>query len=252
MKRVAFQNANGSTAKSTSVAALAYLLAEQGQRVLVLDLDPQANVSKDWFGVGREVGMSHAVQQIVANGPSAWPGLSVEDLRPDLRRLVMRAVQHTDYGVDVLAGDTRLQAMIEKWHDLGPAPELLLAELLDALDEDYDVALMDCKGDDGVLSQAAARAATDVVGVATPTIKAINGLKTIKAEADKAGSQMRAVMPVIIRPRTRGADADDIYANMQQLWPTTPPIRGAATIEYAFATHQPIPHREPNSDLSGD
>lgn len=50
MKTIAFSNNKGGVAKTTTVATMGELLAARGQRVLLLDLDAQANLT-DTFGV---------------------------------------------------------------------------------------------------------------------------------------------------------------------------------------------------------
>jgi chromosome partitioning protein len=57
MRCIAIANQKGGAAKTTTTVNLAAALAEQGRRVLVLDLDPQGN-STDWLGVvGAERGV---------------------------------------------------------------------------------------------------------------------------------------------------------------------------------------------------
>ncbi len=43
---LAFQNNKGGSAKTTTVAVMAFLLAKEGKRVLVVDLDPQKNLTQ--------------------------------------------------------------------------------------------------------------------------------------------------------------------------------------------------------------
>ena len=50
MRRLAITNQKGGSAKTTTTVNLAAALAEQGRRVLVVDLDPQGN-STSWLGI---------------------------------------------------------------------------------------------------------------------------------------------------------------------------------------------------------
>jgi len=55
MRIIAVTNQKGGTAKSTTAVNLAAALARAGQRVLVVDADPQAHASI-WLGQGSETG----------------------------------------------------------------------------------------------------------------------------------------------------------------------------------------------------
>lgn len=45
MKIISFYNAKGGVGKTTSTASIGYILAQKGYRVLLIDLDPQGNLS---------------------------------------------------------------------------------------------------------------------------------------------------------------------------------------------------------------
>ncbi len=50
MRTVAIAMQKGGSAKTTTAVNLAAALAEKGERVLVVDVDPQANATS-WFGI---------------------------------------------------------------------------------------------------------------------------------------------------------------------------------------------------------
>lgn len=252
MRVVSFMNPAGSTAKSTTAAAVAHVAVRRGQRVLAVDLDPQANLTAWLGGVTDTAGITQAVRATVTNDPAGWPGIDPAEVRADQQRQVRRAIQLTPAGVDLIAADAGVRGLVRTWNDLRQHPERLLADLLAAVVDDYDLVVLDCKGDLGVLAESALRASTDVVGVATPTTKALEGLQLLAAEAQQAGAQLRAVVPVQIRHRSRGADADDLYQMMTADWPTTPPVRGVASMEGAYLAGQPVTMWDRHSPAAQD
>lgn len=255
MHTIALMNPAGSTAKSTTAAALAQQAVEAGRRVLAVDLDPQANLS-EWLGANRAApGISQAIRAVVANDPDQWPGVSVDEVRADLARQVERTIQHTGCGVDVIAADHNVRTLVRSWSDLRAHPEQLLADLLAGLPARYSLVVLDCKGDLGVLSEAALRAADDVIGVATPTTKALEGLQLLAAEVAHVGqSTLRAIIPSQIRPRNHGADANDLFAVMIEQFGglVTRPVRGGSNLEGAYTAGQPITQWAPASSVAVD
>lgn len=254
-KIIAFANPKGSVGKSTTVAALAHLAAQAGSKVLVLDLDPQADITS-WLGGRRDTaGITQGLRAAVTNDPAQWPGVDPAEVTADLRRHALRTIQHTPAGVDLICADRAMEDLLRKWADVRPSghPELLLRELLASLAGDYDLVLLDCKGDLGVLSESALYAAHDVVGVATPSTKGMEGLQRLRAKVDSVGTvQLRAVIPVQVKPRNRGAEADDLHQIMHKIWPTTSPVRYGVGLDGAYADGQPITLADPTCAVSTD
>ena len=211
-------------------------------------------------------GITQALTATATNDPSLWPGVPAEELAGDLQRQLLRTVQQTAAGVDLVAGDLGLRATVRRWTELRPAsPELLLAEAIAAVEPSYDLVLLDSKGDLGPLTEAALRARgkgdgppVRVLGVATPTTKALGGLTLLGSEvrrvAGEAAVEMAGVVPVQIRPRNRGADADDLYALMRETYPAlvTPPVRGASSLDAAYTAGEPITMYAPHDGVSKD
>ena len=61
----AFANQKGGVGKTTTVLSLAACLADAGQRVLVIDFDPQANATS---GLGQEKLEGHSVYDALLHG----------------------------------------------------------------------------------------------------------------------------------------------------------------------------------------
>lgn len=87
MRRIAVTNQKGGSAKSTTTVNLAAALAERGRRVLVVDLDPQANTTT-WLGAPIGDGAfdlltaSTPVGELIAE--SQVPGIAVVAASPTL------------------------------------------------------------------------------------------------------------------------------------------------------------------------
>lgn len=267
---VAYANPEGSSAKTTVAANHAALAAAAGQRVLALDLDPQGNLTLMLGGSRDTAGITQLITAVVANREEAWPGVSADELQQDLVRQLRRTIQKSPAGVAMIGGDLSLQDTINRWHQLSTStPEMILAAAVAALGADYDLVVMDLKGDAGVLNDAALRAAEDqqdsadspvqVIGVADPTAKALTGLVKLAAKVSRLSDEgvaviLSAVVPVKVRPRSQGADADDMYQLMKERYPdlVTPPIRSAVVVEAAYTARQPVTTYDPRASVSTD
>lgn len=125
-------NQKGGVGKSTTVAAIAEMIAaagKRGRRVLVVDGDPQANVTVEDLGVEGDRGQSLA--QTLQFGAPLVP---VSDVRPNL---------------DVIAGGAQLAVagaaahlMAENGIDMGANLEASLSALCES--EGYDLVVIDC------------------------------------------------------------------------------------------------------------
>lgn len=160
MRRIAITNQKGGVAKTTTTVNLGACLAERGKKVLLIDLDPQANLTS-WLGFGA-----------VSEGKSVY---------------------------DVFIGDTRLDEVLKdsKTHKLWVAPSvvelagaerLLLTETgrdtvlkkkLAEMKEDFDYVFFDCPPSLGIITINALTAAKEVFIPVETKILALNGLVTL-------------------------------------------------------------------------
>src|SRR6478752_8672788 len=140
---VAVANQKGGVAKTTTVASLGAALAEQGQKVLLVDLDPQACLT---FSLG----------------------IDPEDLDASIHHVLTKgmdpaeAIIETDDGVDLLPATIEL-ARAEADLLTRTGREYVIRTVVEELDDDYDWVLLDCPPSLGVLTVAALTAATAVV-----------------------------------------------------------------------------------------
>jgi chromosome partitioning protein len=142
-RRIAVASQKGGVGKTTTVASLGVALAELGQRVLLVDLDPQACLTFS-MGIDPET-LETSVHQVIAGQ------LSARD-----------AVIATDEGVDVLPSTIDL-AQSEATLVGRSNAVFTLQRALAMIDDDYDVVLLDCPPTLGILTVNALTAAHEVL-----------------------------------------------------------------------------------------
>ena len=168
MPIIAVANQKGGVGKTTSTLNIGAALQEAGRRVLLVDLDPQGNLSVaagivDIDAVYPSVG---DLLTLVARGRAAG-GPKIED-----------AIVHSPCGLDIVPANSALSAA-----ELGLVSALnresALATLLKPLAARYDYILIDCLPSLGLLAINALRAADGIVIPVQADFLAIQGLAQI-------------------------------------------------------------------------
>ncbi len=140
---IAVANQKGGVAKTTTVASLGTALAELGQRVLLVDLDPQACLTFS-LGIDPE-DLELSIHHVLTKGVSATEVMAT-----------------TEDGVDLLPATIEL-ARAEADLLTRTGREYVIRTVVEELDDDYDWVLLDCPPSLGVLTVAALTAATGVL-----------------------------------------------------------------------------------------
>ncbi len=140
---LALANQKGGVAKTTSVASLGAAFAEQGRRVLLVDLDPQACLT---FSLGVDPdAVESSVHDVLVGGTP------VKDV-----------IVSCEEGIDLVPSTIDL-AGAEAVLLSRPAREYVLQGALDDVKRDYDIILLDCSPSLGVLTLNALTAAHGLV-----------------------------------------------------------------------------------------
>lgn len=133
MKTIAVLNFKGGVGKTVTTATLAYLLAKQGKRILLIDGDSQGNLSMS-FGIDAEEGADTLA--LLTEGAGYYP----EFVTPTIFD-----------GIDLIPSDINLLVADRHMAQSGVGRmQRAIADLRDAIEEDadqdnaYDLILIDC------------------------------------------------------------------------------------------------------------
>lgn len=162
-KIITFANQKGGVGKTTTSHIVAVGLAKKKERVLVCDLDPQANLTSV-LGVDPE-------SDIVSIYELFNRECDIED-----------AIVKTDSGVDLLVGSLMLSGADRKFSATGD--EYILKEALSKIEDSYDYIIIDTPPALGVLSLNALAATEYLIVVMTPDYFSAKGLKQFKGTVE--------------------------------------------------------------------
>src|SRR5499433_553335 len=156
MRRIAIINQKGGVGKTTTAVNLAAALAECGQRVCVLDLDPQAHAT------------THLGIEPDGKSPSMYDVLI--DSRPlaEVRRKVGERLWMAGSDINLAAAEVELAGVVGR--------EVILRDLLLQDEGAFDFVFMDCAPSLGVLTLNALSAASEVFIPLQPHFLALHGM----------------------------------------------------------------------------
>lgn len=186
---IAVANMKGGVGKTATIIGLAEALAAGGDRVLVIDLDPQASASICLTG-------DHLLAEIIRNGQTVE--VFVEDrlirrIQPRMSDYIRRCVSGVTHKnkllqIDLLASSPALRMMereliFELTHQnfglnaiVGHLSRMMDQHFNEAM-EDYDVILLDCAPGISALTEVSIRLADLVVVPTIPDFLSTTGLE---------------------------------------------------------------------------
>jgi chromosome partitioning protein len=156
MRRIAIINQKGGVGKTTTAVNLAAALARAGQRVCVLDLDPQAHATTH-LGIAPDGKTASMYDVLIDNKPLA-----------EVRRQVDDRLWIVGSDINLAAAEVELAGVVGR--------EVILRDLLSQDHGDFDFVLMDCAQSLGVLTLNALAAASEVFIPLQPHFLALHGL----------------------------------------------------------------------------
>jgi chromosome partitioning protein len=189
---IALCNQKGGVGKTTTTVNLGAALAEQGKRVLMVDLDPQAALTAYW---GLE---------------EPPPDPTLYRLLTDQTLAARSAIRSVRPLIGVIPSDIDLAAAeVELFSALGR--ERILREVLEPVGHDYDFVLIDCPPNLGLLTINALVAADGILIPLQCEYFALRGLAMLLDTLNKVkrrlnpGLKITGILPTLYNSRTRHA-----------------------------------------------
>lgn len=199
-RTVSVVNMKGGVGKSTTVASLAETLASEGLRVLVIDLDPQSNVSMMLAGQDRWIELRQASRTIdeyfnqyvyggqprffrefVANGVSDLAGAPTLDLlisTPEFRYIERHALEKwVSQGFDIKQLNTRFSRLTHS--------------AIENVADNYDLVLFDCPPGISMFAEAAIELSEFIVIPTIPDYVSRLGIFAFRKRALRSMEQRR-------------------------------------------------------------
>jgi chromosome partitioning protein len=152
-------NQKGGVGKTTTVVNVASALAEQGLRVLAIDLDPQAHLT---IHLGADAEQKGAGVYAVLTDSMSLDDAVVE-VRPNLRLL--------GSGIDLVGAEAELVGEVGR--------EIILRKALESVQDRFDYVIIDCPPSLGILTLNALSASTEVVIPVQPHFLALQGFSRL-------------------------------------------------------------------------
>lgn len=189
MRSIAIINQKGGVGKTTTAVNLAAALAEAGQRVWLIDLDPQAHASLH-LGFGMEEDYA-----------SMYDVLTDDLLLDAVRHQVEDNLWLSPAHIDLAAAEMELAGVVGR--------EIILRDKMQDVRDSFDYVIFDCPPSLSVLTLNALTTATEIFLPLQPHFLALHGLskllKTIDLVARRLNSELKLsnVVYCLYDPRTR-------------------------------------------------
>ena len=200
MRTIAVLNQKGGVGKTTTVANVAGALAAAGQKVVAIDLDPQAHLTIH-LGVEPQT-IAEGVYEVLTQ--SADFDASLMLVRPNLWLLAA--------DINLVGAETELVNVVGR--------EIILREAMQASRDQFDFCLIDCPPSLSVLSLNALAAAQEVLIPLQPHFLALQGfgklLQTIDLVNKRINPHLKVTGVLLCMHDTRASLSNEVRADIDR------------------------------------
>ena len=174
MRSIAIINQKGGVGKTTTAVNLSAALAEAGNRVWLIDLDPQAHASLHvGFGMEEEY-------------LSMYDVLTADVTLDEVRHYVDDNLWLTPSHIDLAAAEMELAGAVGR--------EIILRDRMADVSEEFDYIIFDCPPSLGILTLNALTTANEVFLPLQPHFLALHGLSKLLRTIELVGRRLNPVL----------------------------------------------------------
>lgn len=181
-KVIAITNQKGGVGKTTTTFNLGVALAQQGKKVLVVDVDPQSNLTT-YAGWYDENELKYTLSDLI--------GQSMNDEEIKTKESIL----HHKENIDLIPSDLSLSAL-ENSLNYAMSREYTLRNCLSSIKDDYDYILLDCQPSLGMLTINALASANSVIIPVQSEYFALRGMADLFKIVNKVRRQINPTLKI--------------------------------------------------------
>ena len=181
-KVIAITNQKGGVGKTTTTFNLGVALAKQGKRVLVVDVDPQSNLTT-YAGWYDEDELKYTLTDLM------------EQSMNDDEIKIKESILHHSENVDLIPSNLSLSAL-ENTLTYAMSREYTLRNCLSSIKDDYDYILLDCQPSLGMLTINALASANSVIIPVQSEYFALRGMTDLFKIINKVRRQINPTLKI--------------------------------------------------------